>query len=92
MPTSRHTDPDTSHQAADDARAGAENGRALALSTLIGNPGGLTDHELAAITGLQHNSIGKRRCDLRDLGLVVDSGLRRKAPSGSNAIVWVAIT
>jgi hypothetical protein len=54
-------------------------------------PDGLTDFELADIMGRQQTSAGKRRGELRDIGLVSDTGYRRPAPSGSMAIVW-AIT
>ena len=85
----RHTDPDTSHAAALDARENSGIHRALALRVLREAPDGLTDFELAAKTGLQQTSIGKRRGELRDAGLVVDSGRKRPSPSGSAAIVWV---
>jgi hypothetical protein len=88
-PVARATDPDTSHAAARDATPTADTNRALALKTLQRYPyWGLTDFELADLTGVAQTSIGKRRGELRDAGLVEDSGLRRPAPSGSKAIVW----
>ena len=51
--------------------------------------GDRTDHELAAYTGIQQNSIGKRRGECVEKGLVKASGRRRPAPSGSNATVWM---
>ena len=45
---------------------------------------GLTDFELAALTGIQPTSCGKRRLELK----CVDTGERRKSPSGSSAVVW----
>jgi len=87
----RATDPDTSHEAARDAAPTAQTNRALALRILRDYPGGLTDFELAEITGLQQTSIGKRRGELRDAGLVYDTGRRRPSPSGSRAIVWAAV-
>lgn len=91
-PATRRTDPDTSHAAADDAAPNAATHRARALTELR-NAGdsGLTDFELAERLGVQQTSIGKRRGELRDAGQVVDSGERRLAPSGSKAIVWVAV-
>ncbi len=89
-PAARLTDPDTSHAAAEDAQENASTHRARALALLQSHPDGLTDFELADLTGLQQTSIGKRRGELRDRGLVRDSGRRRPAPSGSLAIVWVA--
>jgi DNA-binding transcriptional ArsR family regulator len=87
----RATDPDTSHAAAADAAVNAATHRARALAELrAAGCLGLTDFELADRTGLQQTSIGKRRGELRDAGLVRDSGQRRPSPSGSAAIVWVA--
>jgi hypothetical protein len=90
-PSHRRTDPVTSRLAAKTARGHAETNRALALEVLRSHPGGLTDFELAEITGFQQTSIGKRRGELRDAGLVVNSGRRRRTPSGSEAIVWKAV-
>lgn len=87
----RRTDPDTSHHAARATRGNAPTNRAIALDTLRRFPAGLTDFELAEITGLQQTSIGKRRGELRDAGLVRDSGQRRPSPSGSPSIVWEAV-
>jgi hypothetical protein len=85
---SRRSDPDTSHAAADRHPALRHNDRRAALIAHDDHPGGLTDFELADIMGRQQTSAGKRRGELRDLGFIRDSGLRRAAPSGSNAIVW----
>jgi DNA-binding transcriptional ArsR family regulator len=90
-PVARATDPGTSWSAARDAEPNAGTNRELALRLLREHPGGLTDFELAERTGLQQTSIGKRRGELRDAGLVRDSGERRRAPSGSLAIVWQAV-
>jgi hypothetical protein len=49
---------------------------------------GLTDFELAALMSRQQTSVGKRRGELRDLGLIEDSNTARPAPSGALAIVW----
>lgn len=87
----RKSDPETSRLAALDTLPAAATNRQLALRVLRQNPSGLTDFELAELTGLQQTSIGKRRGELRDSGLVIDSGLRRRASSGSLAIVWRAV-
>lgn len=49
---------------------------------------GLTDAEGMAITGLDYSSFGPRRRDLKKSREVVDSGVRRKTPSGRDSIVW----
>jgi hypothetical protein len=84
----RTTDPDTSHLAAAPDRA-RDHDRAYALLRMAAD--GLTDFELGNLMSRQQTSAGKRRGELRDAGLVRDSGQRRRAPSGSMAIVWVAV-
>lgn len=90
-PRARTSDPDTSHEAARYTEPRANTNRALALRVLREHPDGLTDFELAELTGLQQTSIGKRRGELRDGGFVRDTGRRRRAPSGAMAIVWEAV-
>jgi hypothetical protein len=54
----------------------------------------MTDFELANATGIQQTSIGKRRKDCQDTGLVDvltnEDGVKAKrlTPSGSSALVW----
>jgi hypothetical protein len=43
------------------------------------NPDGLTDFELGAMVGRQQTSAGKRRGELRDLGYIEETALRRQA-------------
>lgn len=88
----RRTDPDTAQDAAVAHAELRRRDQARALAALR-NAGvtGLTDFELGDRIGRQQTSAGKRRGELRDAGLVRDSGRRRKAPSGSMAIVWVAV-
>lgn len=83
----RATDPDTSWEAALARLSGKAADRRRALEEL-GRWQGLTDFELGDYIHRQQTSAGKRRGELRDLGLVEDSGYRRAAPSGANAIVW----
>jgi len=87
-PGHRLRDPDTSIAAAHEhARLRAQDRReALRIHSL--HPDGLTDFELGDIMRRQQTSAGKRRGELRDMGLIEDSGGRRPAPSGSSAIVW----
>ena len=89
-PVARRTDPGTSWAAARLTEPRAGTNRALALRVLREHPGGLTDFELADLTGLQQTSIGKRRGELRDAGLVRATERTRRAPSGALAIVWEA--
>lgn len=91
-PLARKTDPSTSHAAAADAKRGADTLRARCLSALreLGERG-CTDFELADLVGSQQTSAGKRRGELVAAGLVVNSGRTAPAPSGSQAIIWIAV-
>jgi len=88
----RPTDPVTSFEAAVNTSQKAPNHRLIALQALLQH-GPMTDFELAEKTALQQTSIGKRRKDCQDAGLVDFYMLggekeRRKTPSGSSAYVW----
>ena len=88
-PAARPTDPATSAAAAADAKVSAGSMRLAVLTWLDrAQEHGMTDFELADATGRQQTSIGKRRGELRDAGLVGDSGRTRPSPSGSKAVVW----
>jgi hypothetical protein len=87
-PAVRAADPDTCATAAVRAAANAGTNRALALRVHASHPAGLTDFELADLTGVPQTSIGKRRGELVTLGLVERTAARRPSPSGSPAIVW----
>jgi DNA-binding transcriptional ArsR family regulator len=94
-PASRRTDPETCETAAKIAGMRASFNRLRVLALLIDGP--LTDFELAAKTGVQQTSIGKRRGECKDHGLVEalrdDSGkvVTRPSPTRSPSTVW-AIT
>lgn len=84
----RATDPETSRQAARRAARGMSAGQLAALRALAAHPDGLTDFELAAITGRQQTSIGCRRKDVCRAGLAESTGNTRPSPTGSPATVW----
>lgn len=88
-PAARLTDPETSQIAARLDVGGRANDRTRVLE-LLGRvyPDGLTDYELAALTGKQQNSIGKRRSELTAAGLVEFAGFHRPSPTGSPCRVW----
>lgn len=90
-PGARNTDPQTSHDAADRQPSARERDRDRVYRVLGEHPYGLTDFEIATLIGRQQTSAGKRRGELRDAGLVYDTGRRRAAPSGSLAIVWARV-
>ena len=91
-PAARASDPETSAAAAIDAGRFASGNRLLALRLLrVGGP--QTDFELAELSGLQQTSIGKRRGECFQAGLVEKHTIggevvKRPAPSGSASIVW----
>jgi hypothetical protein len=87
-PGARNDDPDTSQLAAKRTPNIRARDRMLVLTEHLAHPFGLTDFELAANLNRQQTSLGKRRGELRDIGLIEDTGRRRPAPSGSPAIVW----
>jgi hypothetical protein len=87
-PAARATDPETSHMAAGRALSRKASDQRLVLAIHAANPDGLTDFELAEIADRAQTSLGVRRGELRDHGLIVNSGLRRPSPSGSPSIVW----
>lgn len=87
-PAVRNTDPDTSHIAAQAALSRKATDQRLVLRIHAANPDGLTDFELADIAQRAQTSLGVRRGQLRDAGLIVNSGLKRPSPSGSPSIVW----
>jgi len=87
----RLSDPLTSWEAAASGGKGRINQRVRCLRDGLVPAGleGLTDDELAISLGIPLNSTNKRRGELRDRGLVWDSGRRRQTRTGSSAIVWV---
>lgn len=87
-PGARPSDPRTSHAAARRTPSIRSHDRLLVLHEHGRHPNGLTDFELAANLDRQQTSVGKRRGELRDLGLVYDTGITRPAPSTAPAIVW----
>lgn len=84
----RASDPHTSWEAALSFVDGKKKDRKDVLLLHYMNPQGLTDFDLAAILERQQTSVGKRRGELRDMGLIKSTHLTRPAPSGASAIVW----
>ncbi len=85
----RTTDSATSHQAAADVLPKSARHRRLVLLVHYHcRDLGLTDFELAELTGLQQTSCGKRRGELMHEGLIGPALFTRPSPSGSAAAVW----
>lgn len=90
---SHKKDPETSKQAAASALMKAESQKALVYQALAAvYPDGYTDEQLGQVIGTKDrasgNIAGKRRFDLKDEGLVEDSGQRRQTSTRSMATVW----
>ena len=84
----RRTDPDTSHAAAAHASLRAGSHKATILDTMSQNPHPMTFEQIASLSGLSESQCWKRLSDLRDAQLIVDSGMRVKTKSGTQAIQW----
>lgn len=86
----RNTDPQTSHDA---ANALSEDTltrlQSAVVAALAAHPHGLTTVEIAAVTGIERDTISPRMPKLVELGIVIDSGQRR-VPRGKTraGIVW----
>lgn len=83
----RRTDPDTSHEAAARASAHAEGDRRRVLA-LLAEHGPLSDFDLARLTGRKQTSVGVRRGELRDAGLVEQYDRTGVSDTGSPCIRW----
>jgi len=87
LPLFRATDPETSRQVKQ-PRVGSH--RMILLTQYYYSPLGLTDEEAGARAVLDGHDIKgywKRCSDLRNLGLIQDTGTRRALTSGSQGIV-----
>jgi len=81
---------ETSDQAAESITPALRKLRKLAYDAVASaGPDGLTSTECADKVGLDRWSVQPRFTELKLLGLIIDSGLRRRNPSGRNAIAWV---
>ena len=89
-PARRNAPAGTSRVAADriSGHAAEQRDRVLAIINAAGKLGA-TDAEIEAATGLRAQSVSPRRGELRALGLIADSGVRRPTPRGRPAAVWV---
>lgn len=88
-----HRGVDTSIEAADHIAPHTGRLQKLALAAIRdAGENGLTAIELADRLQVDRFSIQPRTSELRRLGLIRDSGLRRHNPSGIRAIVWIAGT
>lgn len=86
----RHTDPRTSKEAAEKVRVGPLQIAILRelLRALKFDPSGLTMNETVDLTGKPNESITPRFRPMEKKGLILDTGDKRRNPSGKLAIVW----
>lgn len=90
----RASDPDTSRAAAESIRPalGAECSRVLAAVESRGHIGATAFEVTRSLEGVgverDQNCVARRLTDLRDAGLVRDTGMRRPGKSNRGLIVW----
>lgn len=85
----RTTDPETSHDAAEDLEGSKAARLELIVFEAVKNSGcGLTNHEIVEKTGLNWNTCTPRIRPLVRKGLIVDSGETRPGPFRKRCIVW----
>lgn len=86
----RRTDPATSHAAAAAAGELARHHAAAILGALVqAGERGLTIHEAAGVTGIDHVAVARRLPELERRGVVRATELTRLSPSRRAARVWV---
>lgn len=88
QPHARSSDPWTSHAAAAEINAFAGNHCEMILAELKRHSS--TQHEIAAMTGLNFAQVNKRLSDLEHKGLARKTAQYRRGPSGRKCLVWEA--
>ena len=86
----RTNDRPTSKWAAE-AASSRSGGQRMRVWTALNQLGTATDFEIADHLGILRTSAAKRRQELTEAGLVVDSGRRRQTDTGTMAIVWCPV-
>jgi hypothetical protein len=90
-PARRNAPTGTSEPAARRIEGGAGTLRERILGYLRGRgPDGATDDEAETALCIKPQTYTPRRHELVTLGLVIDSGRRRRTASGRHAAVWIA--
>ncbi|GJL53947.1 MAG: hypothetical protein NPIRA02_10790 [Nitrospirales bacterium] len=82
------SDPQTSHDAAKEAKAIRGEHQKLILRVMHRCTNGMTFEDIASCASLDYHQVGRRVCELRRAGLVRDSGRKRKTRTGRSAVVW----
>lgn len=91
-PAARHTDPETSHDAAKSVKDLGDTHRRI--YTLFQKYGPMTDWSLRYAyyrewdIPISESGLRTRRNELTEMDLVADTGARQKLASGRQSIVW----
>lgn len=80
---------DTSKEAADAILPRVGTLQAMVLELIQASRGGLTCDQVEAQMGGKHQTVSARVYELKNKGLIMDSGRRRLTRSGRKAVVWV---
>lgn len=88
QPLSGKNCPETSYEAAEKVKPATI--RQEVYGFIKGRPDGATAYEVRLEFRLDKNSTSPRITELKNAGLIVDSGLRRKNNYGNNVVVWRA--
>ena len=78
---------DTSKAAANDMRPKKALLHRIVLDALR-DFGDMTTHEICSVTSKDYDAIQPRTSELREIGKISDSGIRRRTPKGKASIVW----
>lgn len=88
-PGARHTDPATSHEAAQRKASTSATDAAIVLKCLrVAANNGMTADQIEASLDWPAHAAGKRLSELFKLGLVTRGPATRETRSGSPALIW----
>lgn len=79
----------TSRKAAADIMPKIGSMRWRVLEAIRQSTGGLSAEQIEHAAGLSGNTVRPRLVELREAGLIFDSGAKIKTTSGKEAVVWI---
>ncbi|QOG21356.1 hypothetical protein [Bradyrhizobium sp. SEMIA] len=89
-PHQKHSE--TSHAAARKARHRINKSHQKILGWMSEHPDGGCDERVAAALSMSQNTYRPRRCELFQMGYLIDSGRKERTQSGNEAAVWVRVS
>lgn len=89
-PRARRTDPATSHEAAESARALAARHHRVIVAALREH-GPMGKDRIAHVTGLTGVAVARRMSELRSQGLALPTGRRVESAAGRAETEWTAV-